>query len=310
VTLLATIKEAETIQLRCEACGALMSIGSEQRTERCPFCDAPSVVTRPPAAGRPQPVFALGFVVEREDAARAVNDWIRKRRMAPFGLTPAAAERIAGIYLPAYLYSATAQSQYKASIGEQYRRIGLKRNDDGGLSIGRREETEYRDLSGRRVAYVSDILVTASRSLSNEEVESIEPFDFTRLRRYSPVLVAGWTSEEPSLTPERCLHLARTEAKATVHRSLYGFMPGDEVRSLEHQTEFTDESIDLTLVPVWTFAMRYQPDKPAIRVLVNGQTGRVGGVIPFSWAKLGLVAAIIVLAAAGLMALAGMLAAP
>jgi hypothetical protein len=294
-TLLATIKEPEVIELRCDACGALMSIGIEQRTGRCPFCDTPSVVTRPPAPGRPLPAFALGFVIEREDAARAVKDWIRKRRMAPFGLTRAAAERIAGIYLPAYLYSATAQSQYTASIGEHYRRIGLKRNDDGGVSIGRQEETEYRDLSGRRVSYVSDILVTASRSLSNQEVESIEPFDFTHLRRYSPLLVAGWTSEEPSLTPEHCLHLAQEEADASVRRSLYGFMPGDTVRSLTHQTRLIDESMDLTLVPVWTFAMRYHPDKPAIRVLVNGQT-----VIPFSWEKLGL----IFLAAAGLMALA------
>jgi hypothetical protein len=252
LTVLATIKEAEAIHLRCEACGALMSIGREQRTKRCPFCDAPSVVTRPAAAGRPQPIFAFGFVVEREDAARAVCDWIRKRRMAPLGLARATAERIAGIYLPAYLYSATAQSKYQASIGEQYRKIGLKSNDDGGLTIGRREEIEYHDLSGRHVAYVSDILVTASRSLSNEEVASIEPFDFTRLRRYSPVLVAGWSSEEPSLTPEECLHLARNEANASVGQSVYGFMPGDEIRSLEHRTDLTDESIDLVLVPVWT----------------------------------------------------------
>lgn len=107
-TLLATIKEPEVIELRCDACGALMSIGIEQRTGRCSFCDTPSVVTRPP----------------------------------------------------------------------------------------------------------------------------------------------------------NCLHLAQEEANASVRRSLYGFMPGDTVRSLTHQTRLIDESMDLTLVPVMAlariFASAYQ----------------------------------------------------
>jgi hypothetical protein len=297
------ITASDAIELACQACGALMAIGAEQRTERCPFCDAASVVTRAPAPGRPHPTFALGFVIEREDASRRVTRWIRRQKMAPFGLTRAAPERITGIYLPAYLYSATAQSQYHASIGEKYRRLAIERDDDGGLSLRRKEKTEYRDLAGRHVMYVTDILVTASRSLQNEEVESIEPFDFGRLRRYTPALVAGWTSEEPSLSPEQCLRLARNEATASVGSSLHGFMPGDEVRSLHHETQFLDESIDLALVPVWLFAMRYHPRKAAVRVLVNGQTGRIGGVIPFSWAKLGLAVLIAVLVVAALLGL-------
>ena len=169
--------------------------------------------------------------------------------------------------------------------------------------MGSLEKTEYRDLTGRHVAYVADILVTASRTLSNPEVEAIEPFDFGRLRRYTPALIAGWISEEPSVLAEECVRLARAEAQASVRRSLHGFMPGDEVRSLEHETQFGDESIELTLVPVWVFAMRYRPRKAPVRILVNGQTAKVGGVIPFSWAKLGLVTAVVLLAAAALAAL-------
>src|SRR5262245_3893434 len=207
------IGTSEVLELQCESCGATMSIGAEYRTGRCPFCDAASVATRAPAPDRPQPTFALGFAIDRDEAARGVTDWIRRRRMAPFGLTRAAAERITGIYLPAYLYSATATSQYHVSIGEKYRRLGLERDDDDGLSLRRQEKTEYFDLAGSHVTYLSDILVTASRSISNHEVEAIEPFDFARLRRYSPALVAGWTSEEPSLAAGECLRLSQSEAR-------------------------------------------------------------------------------------------------
>lgn len=282
------IADSPFADLQCGSCGAQLRIDPGQRTARCPFCDAPSVVDRPAAPGRPIPVFALGFAVEREAATRAVRDWIRSRRMAPFGLRHLAVERMSGVYLPAYLYSATANSRYEASIAEKYKKVSIERDDDG-FSVGRREETEYRDLIGRHVASLADILVTASHNVSNEEIQAIEPFDLGRLRRYTPALLQGWSAEEVSASPETCLGHARGEAHTSVTRLLRGFMPGDGVRSLRHHTEFEEESIDLTLVPVWICTMRYHPRKPPLRILVNGQSARAGGWVPFSWAKLGLV---------------------
>jgi hypothetical protein len=282
---------AGAIAVQCESCGAQIIFEGGQRTARCLFCDAPSVVSRPPLRDRPQPVFALGFVIEREAAAEAVSRWIRRRKMAPLGLAAATAERVTGVYLPSYLYSATALSQYQASIAENYRKFGVQENSDGKISLGSRDETEYRDLTGRHVAYVSDILVTASRSATKQDLEAIEPFDLERLRHYSPALVAGWSSEEPSLSSEDCMRLARTEAEASVRAEVRSFMPGDGVHTLSNTVQFQDESLDPILVPVWVFAIRYNSRKAPVRILVNGQTAKVGGAIPFSWAKMGLVVA-------------------
>jgi hypothetical protein len=249
------------------------------------------------------PVFALGFAVEREAATSAVRDWIRSRKMAPIGLRKMAVERLSGVYLPAYLYSATANSRYEASIAEKYKKLRLDRDDDG-TSIRRSEETEYRDLAGRHVTSLSDILVTASHNVRNEEIEAIEPYELGRLRRYTPALLQGWSAEEVSLSPETCLGHARDEARALVTPLLHEFMPGDGVRSLRHHTEFEEESIDLTLVPVWICTIRYHPQKPPLRILVNGQTAKAGGRMPFSWGKLGLVllvsAAVLAAAVVGL----------
>jgi hypothetical protein len=287
------LDEAPVVESRCESCGAVMAFGAALRSERCPFCDTPSVVSRPATAGRPQPAFALGFIVERADAERAVMDWIRRQRMAPRGLKADVAERIIGIYLPAYLYSATAQTQYRASIGETYTTLGLEGNDEGRTSIRRQEKTEYRDLAGRHVTHLADILVTASRTLANQEVEAIEPFDFSRLRRFSPALVTGWTAEEPTLSPQESLSLAQAEARERIGHALHRFMPGDAVRSLQCQTELVNESLELVLVPVWVCAVRYRAGKPPIRLLVSGQTGRVGGARLFSWSKLAVLAAVV-----------------
>ena len=233
---------------------------------------------RPATKDRPDPVFALGFAVARDDAAARMRRWIKGRRMAPFGLKGKTAEGVRGVYLPTYLYSAAAHTAYSASIAEHY-----KDND-------KKRKTEYRDLHGRHATYVADILVTASRGIPNEEVEGVEPFDLGDLVRFTPGVVSGWIAEEPSLSRDECRELARTEARGRVGALLRDFLPGDGVRGLQHRTDLEDESTDLTLVPVWVFAIRYDERKPPIRVLVNGQTGRVFGKVPFSWAKLGLIA--------------------
>jgi hypothetical protein len=267
---------AQRVEVSCRSCGATLLFEETERSIRCPYCDSPSVVDRPATPDRPDPVFALGFAISRDDAAARMRRWIQGRRMGPFGLKKKTAENVRGVYLPTYLYSASAHTTYSASIAEHYK------DED------RQKRTEYRDLEGRHAAYVADILVTASRGIPNDEVEGIEPFDLGALLRYTPALVSGWMAEEPSLAREECRELARAEARGRVGQLLRGFLPGDGVRSLRHHTLLRDESTDLTLVPVWVFAIRYDEEKPPIRVLVNGQTGKAWGKVPFSWAKLGL----------------------
>ncbi len=275
---------SEVLGIQCDSCGARICFEAGQRTTRCPFCDTPFVAIRPAVRDRPQPVFALGFAIDRDSAVKAVRQWLRRQKLTPFGMKAAAAEAIAGIYLPCHLYSAAATSQYQARIAEDYTRLAV--DQDG---AGVRKGTEYRDFGGRHATYVSDILVTASRGVSNDELQAIEPFDLSKLCRYSPAVIAGWPSEEPSLSTDDCLRLGRVEGDAAVAALLHDFMPGDGVAALDHKTEFTEESLDHTLVPVWVVAICDHPKRPPVRILVNGQTGKVGGKIPYSYAKIGVV---------------------
>lgn len=284
---------AEKIEISCESCGAKVVVGALQRTSRCPYCDSPSVIDRPATTDRPDPVFAVGFAVDRRRAEGLVRAYLRHKKMGPFGLARAAAEKVKGVYLPAYLYSAVAVSSYAARIGEDYWVTETVRDSKGKTRVRRKRKTELRDLRGSHRMYLGDVLVTASRGVSNDELESAEPYNLDELKRYVPGLVAGWSAEEPSLTRDECLALARRESTEKAGRLLREFMPGDSVRGLDHQTAFEGESADLTLLPMWVFAVRYSPEKPPIRLLVNGQTGEVWGRVPTSWKKIGFIAAVV-----------------
>jgi len=288
---------SEPLHFACGQCGAELKVEANLRTTICPYCDAPSVVERPHEATRPDPVFVVGFVIVQERAQELVRQWLGTRSIfAHSGLKKARLEKTRGIYLPGYLYGAVAHSDYSANIGENYTVTETYTDSQGKTRTRTRTETEWRHLGGHISQYVSDRVVTASRGLPNDELEAVEPFDLRAIRRYSPAMISGWMTEEPSLPREQCMQMAHQESLDYIGRSLAAFMPGDKHSDLRYQTQLENEHVELVLLPLWVFSARYHPEKPPVRVVVNGQTGTVGGKIPYSWIKI-TVAVVVAIAA-------------
>jgi hypothetical protein len=287
----------------CSQCGATLSFDGV-RTQRCPFCDSPNFVERPPTPGLPDPQFVLTFIGDAAVARRALDRWLGSRSMfADPALRNAKVEDLRGVYVPAYLYSAVARTDYTAQIGENYQETETYTTTDaqGKTQTETRTvtRTEFRALAGEHVAYVSDVVVTASAGLGNAELQALEPFDLKQMRRFAPPLIFGWITEEYSRTHDDCLKLSRGEAGDQVGERLRRFMPGDSYSDLTYKTTVSWESLDPILVPVWVFAVRYRPDKPPLRVLINGQNGNIAGNVPLSWWKITLAIILVVGTIAG-----------
>lgn len=271
----------------CKNCGAELSVDEALRTTVCIYCDTPSVVESPKGTSGPRPVFTLGFVQPEPEVRQHVARWLKTRNIfCPGSIRRANVEDLRGVYVPAYLYSAVSRTDYAARIGEDYTETETytTTDKDGNTVTETRTvtKTEWRSLRGTRAANISDVLVTASKGLSNDELERIEPFHWRDLRRYSPAMVAGWPAENASIDVDTCMQMARAEAEAHCGAALSSFMPGDSHQIVESQTTFDKEAVDLVLVPAWLLNARYAADKPPIRIVVNGQTGVVHGKPPLS----------------------------
>lgn len=288
------------VQLECETCGASLRVEADQRTAVCPYCASPSVVERPPSNDRPAPHFVLGFTMTRESAQGAVKAWLGKRSLfVQSSVKRGTIDAIRGVYTPAYLYSAMAQSRYAAQIGEDYQETETyTTTDDKGNSVTRTRvvtRTEHRHLEGQHATYVMDVLVVASRAVQNVELEALEPFDLRTMRRYTPAVLSGWVAEEPTMAQAECYALARREALEKIGRDLSGFMPGDSHHGLTHETRLDHETLELLYVPLWVLAIRHDPREPPFRVLINGQTGAIHGKAPLSWVKIVLAVLLVIL---------------
>ena len=73
---------------------------------------------------------------------------------------------------------------------------------------------------------------------------------------------------------------------------------------VEVNMQYTSRYLELLMLPVWVLAVRYAADRPPVRLVLNGQTGRIHGRAPKSWTKIaGIV--LVVLAAIGAYFLVG-----
>jgi len=287
------------VTFACGHCGAGLQFAGV-RTETCPYCASPNFVERPPAANQPRPELVVAFTGDASVARRKLDLWLGSRTwFADARIKRARVEDLRGVYLPAYLYSAVAHTEYTASIGEHYTELetyettdaeGTKKTETRSVT-----RTEYRSLSGQHVGYVTDVIASASAGLAHRELQAIEPYDFLALRRYSPAVVAGWIAEEFARAPDDCRRVSRGEAVDEVGQRLRRFVPGDSHSDLAWRTTVSWESLDPILVPVWVLAVRYRDDKAPLRVVINGQTGAIAGKVPLAWWKVSL--AIIVAAA-------------
>lgn len=288
-------------EFSCESCGSLVQVEAHLKTATCPYCASPAVIERPLSGGRPQPTFVLAFVLPHEAALDAARRWVRRAWFAKEAFRKAKVEAIRGIYVPAYLFSAAAHADYTAQIGENYQETYTTTDSKGRTVTRTRTKTEWHTLSGRYAAYVSDVVVTASRGIQNDELEGIEPFDLRALHRYSPRLLSGWIAEEASMAAAECRQLALDEAMAEVQQRVAKILPGDKQRGLQVSARLEDIDQELLLVPVWVLPVRWGDEKEeVVRVLVNGQSGAVFGKPPRSWVKIiALVVVIIALIIGG-----------
>ncbi len=126
--------------------------------------------------------------------------------------------------------------------------------------------------------------MTASRGLPQREAERIKPFHLPALKRYEPMYLAGWLSEEFSLPRSEALERCQNEFFRREQRNVADFMPGDTHSELNVETNFSDTNSDLILLPIYLLSYRYQ-DK-LYRFMVNGQTGKIAGDKPLSWRRI------------------------
>ncbi|MCR5616935.1 MAG: TFIIB-type zinc ribbon-containing protein [Clostridiales bacterium] len=276
----------------CKQCGGETVYDALETADCCPFCGSTSVMPVDDEADVMAPGGVVPFAISQEKAAQLFKNWIGHKWFAPNDAKKScSAKDINGVYLPYWTYDSDTTSPYSARIGFDKR---VKRGDHY------ETETEWRSTSGVYTEFIDDYTVFASKkSDNNPYIKSVSQFDFTKLRPYSPDFVAGFSAERYSVGLDEGWDVAKKginqRLKGNIKSDIKKSTRCDRVDGLQFSTVYENITFKYLLAPIWLASYKYRDQ--IYNIVINGQTGKVGGKAPVSALKviLFIIACIIVL---------------
>jgi len=299
-SIVATNTELRTA--RCSNCGASETLPATTSATRCAFCTNPLVVDTTNAPRVPSDN-VVPFKVDKKGAETAFNRWLAGLWFRPSDLkTAARLDHLRGVYIPSWVFNAQVHSDWQAESGYHYYETETVWVE-GKPQQRQVQKTRWQPSAGFHDKAYFDIMVEASKGLSEAELHSLEPFDLANpMVRYQDDYLAGFEAECLSSTAMDAFRHGQTRIEGMERSACAQLVPGDTHRSLQVRTQSYNVTAASTLVPVYIAAYVYAGE--VFRLLVNGQSSKVTGKAPWSWIKImaaflatALVIAIIVLIA-------------
>jgi predicted RNA-binding Zn-ribbon protein involved in translation (DUF1610 family) len=274
----------------CKECGASVNFGSGKTATQCSFCGSSSILIQEENRKLLRPESLVPFAVDKKNAGGSFSSWLSHLWFRPSDLKKLAqVQDLAGIYVPFWTYDAHVESSWTADAGYYYYVTEEYDVEENGETVTRTREirhTRWEEAWGQRADDYDDVLVCASKGLPPKLSDSLKTFDTGQLVPYTPGFLAGWMAEEYEVDLRNGFIVAQQKIDEEQKSRCSKDVPGDTQRGLDVNSTYTNLTYKHVLLPIWLCAYRYR-DK-VYQFLVNGQTGEVKGLAPYSWIKITL----------------------
>lgn len=261
-------KYYDTRVYTCGHCGAEVITSDSEVSTFCVYCGNPAIVfSRISKEFRPDGI--IPFQVTKEDAIRYIRIKFRKHnpvvpKEARDKLTP---ENIRGIYVPYWVINAKfTEADYIS----------------GFVDHNKSSEKRYFFRSGD--VGLKNVPIDGSKMLNDNISIKLEPFYLEEAKVFDEDYLNGFYSNISDTTyPE-----LRESAAQRCHK-LFSEEVIKNIKARDIKIEDTVFWVDIQdnpvymMMPVWFFTFKYE-GKP-YTLLVNGQTGKVAGTMPWNRKK-------------------------
>lgn len=273
--------------VQCDECGARLTLDEASTAETCAYCGSASVLVQDERRNALRPESLVPLDVSRDDVARDFAKWIRSLWFRPNALVRTKSFDAVGIYVPFWTFDARVHSDWTADAGYHYWETEMYTTRENGRTVTRTRQvrkTRWVPAWGERDDVYDDLLVPASKGLSDALLAELGGFDTKALVPYRPEYLLGWRAEEYQVDLADGWELGKQRIDALQRARCSGDVPGDTQRGLRVRNTIDDVRWKHVLLPVWSLTYRYGTRRYA--VLVNGQSGKVVGKAPWSWIKI------------------------
>ena len=267
----------------CPSCGAELICDKSTAATSCPYCGNPTVVPGQ-FSGALRPDFIIPFKLSKEDAVKALKAHYKGKLLLPKKFTRENhVQEIQGIYVPFWLFDGEAEgdARYEATRSYTY--------ESGGYKV---TETKHYEIYRSGSVAFEKVPVDASSKLSDEHMDSIEPYNYKELRAFSTAYLPGFLADKFDVTVEQCRQRADLRCEGTFTRAMRKTIKRYDTCTLkELNVRLKRGKVQYTLLPVWVLNTKWRGKD--FLFAMNGQTGKLVGDLPVHWGKLcGIFAAI------------------
>ena len=284
------IETTETMEgniYTCTSCGAELFINGVETATYCAYCGQPTVVfNRVSEELRPESI--IPFSIQKEQAVAVIRERLSHGFFVPKAIKNFEVEKVRGIYIPYFLFDAYYYDYQKLKGTVKYEESSRTEN------FIREAECEFRNLT-----------CDASRMLNDETSQRLEPYDLNALRPFEIGYLSGFYADRYDMNEKTLKNVVRVRCKELFDKEMMMDLMAENPKIISSHPKFQLRKARYVLLPAWFMTFRYKNE--AYTILVNGQTGKVVGAVPFTKDKLAIVFVAIAVAATLLFSFLGMI---
>lgn len=272
-------EEQETVRTyTCQSCGGELITDDHTAATFCPYCGNPTILPGR-LSGGVKPDAVIPFQRSKEDAQKAFLELCKGKPLLPKDFTANhRLEKITGIYIPFWLY------ECESGFNARYKATRIHRWADAHFNYTR---TEHFLLNRSAGAEFINIPMDGSSKMDDAIMESIEPYDFSKLVDFETAYLSGYFADKYDVPSETGHERVRQRVSSTmddlIAPTLIGYataLPTAKNVSVIHG------KAKYVLLPVWMLCTQYEGKQYLFAM--NGQTGKMTGTFPIcakrSWA--------------------------
>ena len=262
----------------CPSCGAEIVTDATTAATFCYYCHNPVVL-----AGRLEggyaPNYVVPFQIDKKKAQEIFTQWIARKKFVPKEFySPKQIETMTGVYFPYWLFSCTINGELEGQG------TCLRSWTTGNQ---RYTETKIYDIRRAGSVIVDNVARNALKKANRRLVDGVQPFEMTRAEPFSMGYLSGFMAENRDMEKQAFEIAVNQEVKDYAlgvlrsHASSY-----TNVKVNRQRADIEKERWEYALLPVWTLTYNDKARRQIYYFAINGQTGKVCGVLPVDRTKL------------------------
>lgn len=259
----------------CPSCGAELICDESTAATACPYCGNPTIVPGQFSGGW-RPDYIIPFKQSKENAVEALKEHYRGKFFLPKAFKKENhVQEIQGIYVPFWMFDgeATGEARYDATRSRTYR--------SGDYDI---TETKYYHVYRAGHIAFEKVPVDASSKMPDNHMDSIEPYDYEKLKPFSTAYLPGFLADKFDVTVEQCRQRADQRCEGTLLSALDSTVKRyDSFTLKDSNVKLKRGKVHYALLPVWMLHTKWQGKD--FLFAMNGQTGKIVGDLPINWLK-------------------------